>query len=92
MFEAMAELIFEVRGGGPCDPTAPRTPRRQTRTVAPPSAHVHLGYLSRLFRQVHLGTFSGGAEKCVDIALAVEMLHYATEPNALDVAGAHLPY
>ena len=52
---------------------------------------MHLGYLSRLFWQVHLGTFSGGAEKCVDIALAVEMLHYATEPNALDVAGAHLP-
>ena len=70
---------------------SPRAPRRQTRTVAPPSTHVHLGYLSRLFRQVHLGTFSGGAEKCVDIALAVEMLHYATEPNALDVAGAHLP-
>ena len=79
MFEAMVELIFEVRGGGPCDPTAP--------SCAP-------AMISAIFlcAQVRLGTFSGGAEKCVDIALAVEMLHYATEPNALDVAGAHLPY
>ena len=28
----------------------------------------------------------GGQEKCVDIALAVDMLHYATVPNAFDVA------
>ena len=36
--------------------------------------------------QVHLGDFTGGQEKCVDIALAVDMLHYATVPNAFDVA------
>jgi len=28
----------------------------------------------------------GEGEKCVDIQLAVEMLHYATVPNAYDVA------
>ena len=28
----------------------------------------------------------GPGEKCVDIQLAVEMLHYATVPNAYDVA------
>jgi putative protein kinase ArgK-like GTPase of G3E family len=28
----------------------------------------------------------GQGEKCVDIQLAVEMLHYATVPNAYDVA------
>ncbi|KAL1500252.1 hypothetical protein AB1Y20_012920 [Prymnesium parvum] len=36
--------------------------------------------------EVHLGSYTGGQEKCVDIALAVEMLHYATEPHAFDVA------
>ena len=36
--------------------------------------------------QVHLGDFHGGQEKCVDISLAVDMLHYATVPNAYDVA------
>ena len=33
-----------------------------------------------------MGEFTGGQEKCVDIALAVDMLHYATVPNAFDVA------
>ena len=36
--------------------------------------------------EVHLGDFTGGQEKCVDIALAVEMMHYATTPGAYDVA------
>ena len=36
--------------------------------------------------EVHLGEFTGGQEKCVDIALAVDMMHYATVPNAFDVA------
>eukprot|EP00965_Chrysotila_dentata_P042139 1397951-Pleurochrysis_carterae.AAC.6 len=35
---------------------------------------------------VHLGDFTGSQEKCVDIALAVDMLHYATTPDAFDVA------
>jgi len=30
---------------------------------------------------VHLGSFTGGQEKCVDISLAVDMLHYATLPQ-----------
>ena len=33
-----------------------------------------------------LESTSNGPEKCVDISLAVEMLHYATVPNAYDVA------
>ena len=33
-----------------------------------------------------LESFGNGPEKCVDISLAVEMLHYATVPNAYDVA------
>jgi len=33
-----------------------------------------------------LESSSNGPEKCVDISLAVEMLHYATVPNAYDVA------
>lgn len=35
---------------------------------------------------VHLMETVGKAEKCVDIQLAVEMLHYATVPHAYDVA------
>jgi uncharacterized LabA/DUF88 family protein len=35
---------------------------------------------------VHLMETVGKAEKCVDIQLAVEMLHYATVPDAYDVA------
>ena len=35
---------------------------------------------------VHLMETVGRGEKCVDIQLAVEMLHYATVPNAYDVA------
>lgn len=31
-------------------------------------------------------TIGNGGEKCVDIQLAVEMLHYATVPNAYDIA------
>lgn len=33
-----------------------------------------------------LESVGNGPEKCVDISLAVEMLHYATVPNAYDVA------
>lgn len=35
---------------------------------------------------VHMMETVGSGEKCVDIQLAVEMLHYATVPNAYDVA------
>lgn len=35
---------------------------------------------------VHMLTTVGKSEKCVDINIAVEMLHYATVPNAYDVA------
>ena len=35
---------------------------------------------------VHMMETVGTGEKCVDIQLAVEMLHYATVPNAYDVA------
>eukprot|EP00900_Chrysochromulina_parva_P000844 jgi/Chrpa1/10760/Chrysochromulina_OHIO_Genome00018167-RA len=42
--------------------------------------------MQELHYEVHLGDFAGGQEKCVDIALAVDMLHYATVPNAFDVA------
>ena len=35
---------------------------------------------------VHLMETVGKAEKCVDIQLAVDMLHYATVPDAYDVA------
>ena len=42
--------------------------------------------LQALNFEVHLGTFTGAQEKCVDISLAVDMLHYATIPHALDVA------
>mmetsp|Transcript_44435 Transcript_44435/g.100467 ORF Transcript_44435/g.100467 Transcript_44435/m.100467 type:complete len:469 (-) Transcript_44435:205-1611(-) len=36
--------------------------------------------------EVHMSVTEGEREKCVDIALAVEMLHYATTPGAYDVA------
>ena len=42
--------------------------------------------MQELHFEVHLGDFTGGQEKCVDIALAVDMLHYATVPNAFDIA------
>ena len=35
---------------------------------------------------VHLSTTVGHQEKCIDIALAVEMMHYASLPGAYDVA------
>lgn len=35
---------------------------------------------------VHMMETIGRGEKCVDIQLAVEMLHYATVPNAFDMA------
>jgi hypothetical protein len=35
---------------------------------------------------VYMMETTGQGEKCVDIQLAVEMLHYATVPNAYDVA------
>ena len=41
--------------------------------------------MQELHFEVHLGEFTGGQEKCVDIALAVDMMHYATVPNAFDI-------
>jgi hypothetical protein len=35
---------------------------------------------------VHMMETVGAGEKCIDIQLAVDMLHYATEPNAYDIA------
>ena len=34
--------------------------------------------MRELHYDVHIGSFDGPREKCVDIALAVDMLHYAT--------------
>lgn len=42
--------------------------------------------MQELHFDLHLGSFTGAQEKCVDIALAVDMLHYATVPSAFDVA------
>ena len=42
--------------------------------------------MQELHFEVHLGEFTGGQEKCVDIALAVDMMHYATVPGAFDIA------
>jgi hypothetical protein len=39
--------------------------------------------LQELNYEVHLGSFTGGQEKCVDISLAVDMLHYATLPQGV---------
>ena len=36
--------------------------------------------------EVHMSVTTGYHEKCIDISLAVEMLHYATVPGAYDVA------
>ncbi|CAN0323353.1 unnamed protein product, partial [Ectocarpus sp. 4 AP-2014] len=35
--------------------------------------------------EVHMATTVGVQEKCIDIALAVEMMHYATIPDTYDV-------
>lgn len=37
--------------------------------------------------EVHMATTTGVQEKCIDIALAVEMIHYATIPHTYDVGG-----
>lgn len=37
--------------------------------------------------EVHMATTVGVQEKCIDIALAVEMMHYATIPDTYDVGG-----
>ncbi|CAM9124767.1 unnamed protein product [Choristocarpus tenellus] len=42
--------------------------------------------MRKLNFEVHMSTTTGVQEKCIDIALAVEMLHYATIPDAYDVA------
>lgn len=42
--------------------------------------------------ELHMGTTMGVQEKCVDIALAVEMMHYATIPNSYDVGGKLVRY
>ena len=39
--------------------------------------------MQELHFEVHLGEFTGGQEKCVDISLAVDMLHYATLPQGV---------
>jgi hypothetical protein len=36
--------------------------------------------------EVHMATTTGLQEKCIDISLAVEMMHYASVPGAYDVA------
>ena len=36
--------------------------------------------------EVHLGVTTGAQEKCIDIALAVEMMHFASQPGAYDTA------
>lgn len=41
--------------------------------------------------EVHMATTTGVQEKCIDIALAVEMIHYATVPHTYDVGGEALP-
>ena len=66
------------------------------RTVVFSSARADTHALSRrmrMFRQmeeanfeVHMSVTTGLQEKCIDISLAVEMMHYATVPNAYDVA------
>ena len=40
--------------------------------------------------EVHMATTMGVQEKCIDIALAVEMMHYATIPDTYDVGGEWL--
>ena len=35
---------------------------------------------------MHVAETVGAQEKCVDISLAVEMLHYASEPDAFELA------
>lgn len=67
-----------------------------TRTVVFTSAKASTPAASRriqMFRdmqnanmEVHMSTTAGEREKCVDIALAVEMMHYATTPGAYEVA------
>ncbi|CAB9498636.1 expressed unknown protein [Seminavis robusta] len=42
--------------------------------------------MSKANFDVHMMETVGKSEKCVDINIAVEMLHYATVPNAYDVA------
>ena len=39
--------------------------------------------------EVHMATTMGVQEKCIDIALAVEMMHYATIPDTYDVGGKY---
>jgi uncharacterized LabA/DUF88 family protein len=66
------------------------------RTVVFTSARAdthHQSTRMRMFRQmadsnfeVHMSVTTGYQEKCIDIALAVEMMHYATVPGAYDVA------
>lgn len=66
------------------------------RTVVFSSARADTHYHStrlRMFRameaanfEVHMSTTSGAQEKCIDISLAVEMMHYATVPGAYDIA------
>lgn len=40
--------------------------------------------------EVHMATTMGVQEKCIDIALAVEMMHYATIPDTYDVGGEYV--
>ena len=66
------------------------------RTVVFSSARADTHYRShrlRMFREmeavnfeVHMSTTSGAQEKCIDISLAVEMMHYASVPGAYDIA------
>ena len=66
------------------------------RTVVFSSARAdthHRSTRMRMFRQmeeanfeVHMAVTTGIHEKCIDISLAVEMMHYASVPDAYDVA------
>jgi len=61
------------RGGGGSGGEQIRDPRAALRQEM-------FNAMQELHFEVHLGEFTGGQEKCVDIALAVDMMHYATVP------------
>ena len=78
MLKEIAQVFFN-------SPTRPLFPI--CRTPFPPYVRNEFSFcVQELHFDTHLGSFTGTQEKCVDIALAVDMLHYATVPNAFDVA------
>ena len=72
-------------GGGSSDAGKSEAARERERTSSRLRQEMFTA-MQDLHFEVHLGEFTGGQEKCVDIALAVDMMHYATVPNAFDVA------